>query len=35
MQSGDLIITIESNDALTLLQKAGEFFATLSWASIP
>jgi hypothetical protein len=35
MQSGDLVIKIESNDALTLLQQTGEFFATDSWARIP
>jgi hypothetical protein len=31
MQSGSLVIKIESNDALTLLQQTGEFFATDSW----
>ncbi|MCX6165286.1 MAG: hypothetical protein NTU73_10605 [Ignavibacteriae bacterium] len=35
MQSGDLVITIVSNDALTLLQQTGEFFATDSWTRIP
>jgi hypothetical protein len=35
MQSGDLIITIVSNDALTLLSQTGEFFATDSWTRIP
>lgn len=35
MQSGDLVITIESNNALTLLQQTGEFFATPSWERIP
>lgn len=35
MQSGDLVITIESNNVLTLLQQTGEFFATPSWERIP
>jgi hypothetical protein len=35
MQSGDLIITIVSNDALTLLQQTGEYFATPEWTRIP
>jgi hypothetical protein len=35
MQSGDLIITIVSNDAMTLLQQTGEYFATPEWTRIP
>jgi hypothetical protein len=35
MQSGNLIITIESNNALTLLEQTGEYFATPSWTRIP
>jgi hypothetical protein len=34
MQSGNLVIRIDSNDALTLLQQTGEFFATDSWTRI-
>jgi len=35
MQSGDLVITIVSNDAMTLLQQTGEYFATPEWTRIP
>lgn len=35
MQSGDLIIKINSNDSMTLLQQTGEFFATPDWTRIP
>ena len=34
-QSGDLVIRIDSNDALVLLQQTGEFFATDSWTRVP
>ncbi len=35
MQSGSLVIRIDSNDELVLLEQAGEFFATDSWTRIP
>lgn len=35
MQSGDLIIKIESNNALTLVKQTGENFATPEWTRIP
>jgi hypothetical protein len=35
MQSGNLIIRIDSNDDLVLLEQEGEFFATDSWTRIP
>ena len=35
MQSGSLVIRIDSNDALTLLEQTGEYFATDSWTRIP
>jgi hypothetical protein len=35
MQSGNLVIRIESNDELVLTKQTGEFFATDSWTRIP
>ena len=35
MQSGKLVIRIDSNDELVLLEQEGEFFATDSWTRIP
>ncbi len=35
MQSGDLVIKIESNDSMTLEQQTGEHFGTPSWTRIP
>lgn len=35
MQSGDLVIKINSNDSMTLQQQTGEFFATPEWTRIP
>ena len=35
MQSGNLVIKINSNDELVLLKQTGEFFATDSWTRIP
>jgi len=35
MQSGSLVIRIDSNDELVLLEQDGEFFATESWTRIP
>jgi len=35
MQSGSLVIRIDSNDELVLLEQTGEFFATDSWTRIP
>jgi len=35
MQSGSLVIRIDSNDELVLLEQEGEFFATDSWTRIP
>ena len=35
MQSGSLVIRIDSNDELVLLEQTGEFFATDSWIRIP
>jgi len=35
MQSGSLVIRINSNDELILLKQTGEFFATDSWTRIP
>ena len=35
MQSGSLIIRIDSNDELVLLEQTGEFFATDAWTRIP
>lgn len=35
MQSGNLIISIESNDELVLLEQEGEYFATDAWTRIP
>jgi hypothetical protein len=35
MQSGSLVIRIDSNDALVLLEQTGEYFATDSWTRIP
>ncbi len=35
MQSGNLVISINSNDELVLLEQEGEFFATDSWTRIP
>jgi len=34
MQSGNLVIKINSNDELVLLKQTGEFFATDSWTRI-
>jgi len=35
MQSGSLVIKINSNDELELIKQTGEFFATDSWTRIP
>ncbi len=35
MQSGNLVIRIDSNDALVLLEQTGEYFATDSWTRVP
>ncbi|MFH1196633.1 MAG: hypothetical protein V1720_13105 [bacterium] len=35
MQSGNLVIQINSNDELVLLEQTGEFFATDSWIRLP
>lgn len=35
MQSGSLVIRIDSNDELVLLEQTGEFFATDVWTRIP
>ena len=35
MQSGSLVIRIDSNDALVLLEQTGEYFGTDSWTRIP
>jgi hypothetical protein len=35
MQSGSLVIRIDSNDELVLLEQEGEFFATDAWTRIP
>jgi hypothetical protein len=35
MQSGNLVIRIDSNDEMVLLEQTGEFFATESWSRIP
>lgn len=35
MQSGSLVIRIDSNDQLVLVEQTGEFFATDSWTRIP
>jgi hypothetical protein len=35
MQSGSLVIRIDSNDELVLLEQTGEFFATDYWTRIP
>jgi len=35
MQSGSLVIKINSNDELVLIKQTGEFFATDSWTRIP
>ncbi|HMU44587.1 MAG TPA: hypothetical protein PKA80_14910 [Ignavibacteriaceae bacterium] len=35
MQSGSLVIQINSNDELILLEQTGEFFATDSWLRLP
>ena len=35
MQSGNLVIKINSNDELVLIKQTGEFFATDSWTRIP
>jgi len=35
MQSGNLVIKINSNDELVLVKQTGEFFATDSWTRIP
>jgi len=35
MQSGSLVIQINSNDELVLLEQTGEFFATDSWIRLP
>jgi hypothetical protein len=35
MQSGSLVIRIDSNDQLVLTEQEGEFFATDSWTRIP
>ena len=34
MQSGSLVIRIDSNDELVLLEQEGEFFATDAWTRI-
>lgn len=35
LQSGSLVIRINSNDELVLVKQTGEFFATDSWIRIP
>jgi hypothetical protein len=35
MQSGSLVIRIDSNNAMVLLEQTGEYFATDSWTRIP
>jgi hypothetical protein len=35
MQSGDLVIKINSNDSMLLLEQNGEFFATPDWTRVP
>ena len=35
LQSGNLVIQINSNDELVLIKQTGEFFATDSWTRIP
>jgi hypothetical protein len=35
MQSGNLVIKINSNDELELIKQTGEFFATDFWTRIP
>jgi hypothetical protein len=35
MQSGNLVIKINSNDELVLVKQTGEFFATDSWTRLP
>jgi hypothetical protein len=35
MQSGSLVIRINSNDELVLIKQTGEFFATESWTRVP
>jgi hypothetical protein len=35
LQSGNLVIKINSNDELVLIKQTGEFFATDSWTRIP
>jgi len=35
MQSGSLVIKINSNDELELIKQTGEFFATDSWTRVP
>lgn len=34
-QSGNLVIRIDSNDALVLTQQTGEFFGTDTWTRVP
>jgi hypothetical protein len=35
LQSGNLVIRINSNDELVLIKQTGEFFATDSWTRVP
>jgi hypothetical protein len=35
MQSGNLVIKINSNDELVLVQQTGEYFGTETWTRIP
>jgi len=35
MQSGNLVIRINSNDELVLIKQTGEFFGTDSWTRMP
>lgn len=35
MQSGNLVVKINSNDELILVKQTGEFFGTESWTRIP
>ncbi len=35
MQSGNLVIKINSNDELVLLKQTGEYFGTETWTRIP
>jgi hypothetical protein len=35
LQSGSLVIKINSNDELVLIKQTGEFFATDSWTRLP